>query len=132
MPLAGTVDAVLVDAPCSGIGTLRRHPEKRWKLASDDLERLSLVQTDLLGAAASLVRVGGRVVYSTCSVAGVENRGVVGKFLAESNGSFAVRGLGPMMPEAWQSFVTAEGYFQSLPQRDGPDGHFVAVLERVR
>jgi 16S rRNA (cytosine967-C5)-methyltransferase len=132
MPAAGSADAVLVDAPCSGLGTLRRHPEKRWKLDPDDLQRLSVLQSELLAAAASLVRVGGRVVYSTCSVAEVENGGVVGKFLAESDGSFAVCDLGPMMPQAWQTFVTAEGYFQSLPHRDGPDGHFVAALERVR
>lgn len=132
MPAAGSADAVLVDAPCSGLGTLRRHPEKRWKLDPDDLERLSVLQSEMLASAASLVRLGGRVVYSTCSVAEVENGGVVGKFLAESDGSFAVCDLGPMMPQAWQTFVTAEGYFQSLPHRDGPDGHFVAALERVR
>ena len=72
-PAPGSVDAVLVDAPCSGLGTLRRHPEKRWRVQPADIDALAVLGSRLLGEAARLVRRGGFVVYSTCTVAEREN-----------------------------------------------------------
>lgn len=132
LPEAGTVDGVLLDAPCSGLGALRRRPEKRWRVVPEDLSRLAALQLALLTSVASLVRVGGRVVYSTCSVSRTENRDVVAAFLDASGGAFRAVGLQSAVPAQWNEFVTEEGYFQSLPHRDGPDGHFVAALERMR
>jgi len=131
-PAAGTVDAVLVDAPCSGLGTLRRHPEKRWRVDVSDLESLSALGTRLLDAAALLVRPGGFVVYSTCTLADIENRGVVEAFLASERGSaFRIDPLADEVPAEWQRFITPEGYFRSVPETDGADGHFAVRLVRT-
>jgi len=124
-------DVVLVDAPCSGTGTLRRHPEKRWRFKSSDVAAISALQTRILAAASVLVRPGGFMVYSTCSVLPAENMGVVSPFLGRNEGSeFEIVGLRELLPEGFRRFVTAEGYFQSMPEPDGPDGHFAVVLRR--
>jgi hypothetical protein len=81
VPAPGSLDAVLVDAPCSGLGTLRRHPEKRWRVTPDDIESLAALSLRLLEAAATLVRPGGFVVYSTCTVAR-QGQAVVDAFFA--------------------------------------------------
>jgi 16S rRNA (cytosine967-C5)-methyltransferase len=132
LPAIGTADAVLLDAPCSGLGSLRRRPEKRWRVTPDDIDRLAALQFSMLEQSASLVRVGGRVVYSTCTVSRRENEDVVTRFVGLTGGSFAsvdlalVAGIGSM------GDVSEQGWFQSIPRPGGPDGHFVAVLERVR
>lgn len=132
MPGPGEADAVLVDAPCTGLGTLRRHPERRWRVAPEDPARLAALGSRMLAAGARLVRVGGVVVYSTCTLAAEENECVVRGFLGSGEGAgFASRGLAPLVPESWAYRVTPEGWFRSLPETGGPDGHFVAVLERT-
>ncbi len=129
--LGDLFDAVLLDAPCTGLGTLRRHPEQRWRIQEEDIARLAVVQADLLEAAAALVRPGGHVVYSTCSLARTENHDVVAAFLnGETGREFRTRTLEDIVPEAWKGFLTEEGWFQSVPATHGPDGHFVARLER--
>ena len=129
IPAAGSVDAVFIDAPCSGLGTLRRHPEKRWRVTPDDVEALGRLGSELLAQAASLVRTGGVVVYSTCTVTRRENAEVVDSFLAsELGGEFRVDPLGDEAPGDWRRFVTTEGYFCSFPVSGGPDGHFAARL----
>jgi len=125
--------AVLVDAPCSGLGTLRRAPEKRWRLSPHDLEKLAALGSDLLTAASTLVRPGGVVVYSTCTVLAMENEDVVRAFLGSTPGTeFEVCDVGGHVPDEWSGFRTGEGFFQSVPTVDGPDGHFAAVLRRGR
>jgi len=129
----GAFDVVLLDAPCTGLGTLRRYPEKRWRLTSDDIARMTAVQCALIAAAAEVAMPGGSVVYSTCSIARDENGGVVESFLGTEEGSrFTVESLNAFVPPEWARFVTAEGYFQSWPAAGGPDGHFVAVLRRAQ
>lgn len=124
-------DAALVDAPCSGLGTLRRYPEKRWRLAPDAAETLAPLQSRLLAAAAAAVRPGGRVVYSTCSVDRRENGDVVRGFLDGAEGRDFVREpISPLVPSEWAEFEDVEGTFQSWPLAGGPDGHYVAVLRR--
>lgn len=124
-------DVVLVDAPCTGLGTLRRYPEKRWRLSPEDPARMAELQRALLESAARAVRTGGRVVYSTCSVARAENDAVVEAFLAGEQGrSFEIAPLGELLPAEWQTFATRTGCFGSWPTSGGPDGHYVAVLRR--
>ena len=127
----GMFDIALLDAPCTGLGTLRRYPEKRWRLGPDDIGRMAGLQLSLLEGVAGAVRPGGRVVYSTCSIAHAENEGVVREFLESPAGrEFVVQELDAVVPDAWSAFVTRAGMFQSWPVAGGPDGHFVAVVRR--
>jgi 16S rRNA (cytosine967-C5)-methyltransferase len=109
-----TFDAVLVDAPCSGTGTLRRRAELRWRRKPEDIERLVRLQGELLVAAAGHVRPGGRILYATCSLLPEENAEQVDDFLASEAGS------------GW-TLVHSE---QLLPSMGDTDGHFAALLER--
>lgn len=106
----GVADAVLIDAPCSGIGSLRRRPDARWRIDADAPERLAGVQADLLAAAAGLVRQGGRLIYSVCTLTAVETIGLVDRFAG---------------PSAW---VPGEPVLR-LPDDDG-DGMWSVVLRR--
>ncbi|GAB4274497.1 MAG: 16S rRNA (cytosine(967)-C(5))-methyltransferase RsmB [Coriobacteriia bacterium] len=127
----GCADLVLVDAPCSGLGTLRRHPEKRWRILPEDIQRLTDLQTRLLFAASRLVSPGGAIVYSTCTITRAENQEVVLSFLgSEAGRAFAADDLSALTPPAWRGWCGDEGWFQSLPSVGGPDGHFVARLVR--
>ncbi len=130
-PAAGSVAAVLVDVPCSGLGSLRRRPEKRWRVTPEDIDRLAVLQATMLAQAATLVAVGGVVVYSTCTVSKTENADVIDAFLARAEGAFAVGDLTGAVPPEWRGDIGAQGYFQSIPRVGGPDGHFVALLTRV-
>lgn len=131
MPAAGTVDAVLVDAPCSGLGTLRRHPDRRWRATPEEIGQMAALGTALLRTAAFLVKPGGFVVYSTCTIVRDENDGVIETFLASDEGSgFRNDPLGECVPDEWRRFVATTGRFQSLPEAGGPDGHFIARLVR--
>jgi len=123
-----SVDAVLVDAPCSATGTMRRHPDARWRLNPTVFARAAARQARLLAAAAPLVRPGGLLIYATCSLEPEENEHVVEGFLNQ-NPEFA------RTPHADASvpteLLTDAGDFQSLPQRHGIDGAYAARLMRV-
>lgn len=122
------VDAVLLDAPCTGTGTLRRHPDGKWRIQPSDLSSLVALQRDLLDAAAGIVRPGGLLVYSTCSIEPEENEAQVHAFLQRRNGAFR---LAP--PSSWHdpSQLNDKGMLVMLPHRHGFDGAFAARLERV-
>ena len=123
---AENFDRVLVDAPCSGTGTLRSNPEIKWRLAPDDIPRLTQLQLSLLRGAASSVALGGRLVYSTCSIEREENEEVVSRFMEET-APFQV-----IEPRAPAGLITSEGFVRTFPHRQGTDGFFAAVFERVR
>jgi len=120
----GAFDRVLVDAPCSGTGTLRRNPEIRWRISPADIEDLAERQKQLLQNAARVVKRGRRLVYSTCSVERDENEDVVQTFL-EKNESF--RRVALTLDKTLQ---TSLGAVRTWPQREGTDGFFVCVFER--
>jgi 16S rRNA (cytosine967-C5)-methyltransferase len=121
------VDAVLVDAPCSATGTIRRHPDARWRLDPAVFARAASRQARLLAAAAPLVRPGGLLVYATCSLEPEENERVVEDFLSRTPG-FA---RAPHTDRALSAeLLTDVGDFQSLPQRHGIDGAYAARLVR--
>ncbi len=126
---AGSFDRVLVDAPCTGVGTWRRNPDARLKLTARDLAELQGKQAEILAQAARLVRSGGRLVYATCSLLTEENEAQVQSFLA-AHADFAVMPL----TRAWDlpGAPPGPGPFLSLtPRRHGTDGFFAAVLERT-
>jgi 16S rRNA (cytosine967-C5)-methyltransferase len=120
-----TFDRVLVDAPCSGTGTLRRNPEIRWRLSIDDIQRFSTQQQRLLTNAGRVLKPAGRLVYSTCSVEEEENEHVVAAFLQNHRHFRQVRLTSP------SELVTEEGALRTWPQHQGTDGFFVAVLRRI-
>ncbi len=121
----GGFDRVLVDAPCSGTGTLSGNPEIKWRLSADDITRLAELQFILMESGGSAVANGGRLVYSTCSIEREENEDVVRRFL-EHNSTFQV-----IEPRAPAGLITIDRFVRTFPHRDGTDGFFAAVLERV-
>ena len=126
---AGSFDRVLVDAPCTGSGTWRRNPDARLRLMERDLAELLPRQAGILDAAARLVRIGGRLVYATCSLLHEENEGQVSDFLSRHRG-FALLPLA----DAWalDGAPPCAGSFLSLtPRQHGTDGFFAAVLQRA-
>ena len=127
-PVIKQADGVLLDAPCTGTGTFRRHPDGKWRIQPADLANLVVLQRDLLEAAAAVVRPGGRLVYSTCSLEPEENEQQVADFLARQNGAFR---LAP--PSSWhdESQLNDQGMLVMLPHQHGFDGAFAARLERV-
>ena len=120
----GSFERVLVDAPCSGTGTLRHNPEIRWRISPADISDLSRRQQQLLFNAGRAVRPAGRLIYSTCSVEPDENEDVVQTFL-ENNETFR---LGELPLDA--SLLTAAGAARTWPQREGTDGFFICAFER--
>jgi 16S rRNA (cytosine967-C5)-methyltransferase len=129
-PLGGLFNQVLVDAPCSGTGTLRRHPEIRWRLGVDDLKLLASRQGLLIRAGAALTAPGGSLVYSVCSVEPEEGEAVVDDFLAE-HPEFSVVDPSDRLPPAYRDGVDATGYLRTWPDRGGLDGFFAAKMVRT-
>jgi 16S rRNA (cytosine967-C5)-methyltransferase len=124
----GSLDAVLVDAPCSATGTMARHPDARWRLTPELFPRAAARQARLLAAAASLVQEGGLLIYATCSLEPEENSAVVEDFLSQ-HPDFSRASL-PTPSTVPAELLTAAGDFQSLPQRHGVDGAYAARLVR--
>ena len=140
--LQGTFDAVFLDAPCSGTGTLRRHPEIAWSLAEksldpEDADGLPALQLALLESASSRVRVGGRLIYATCSVLHGEDEDIVDAFLASDAGQDFKRMDARKTPGAAAAagalapFIAEDGCLRTVPVPGGPDGHFCCVMQRV-
>jgi 16S rRNA (cytosine967-C5)-methyltransferase len=127
--LAGKLDRVLVDAPCSGLGTLRRNPDLKWRQSADAVTQMQARQSSILAAASKLVRKGGRLVYATCSLLDEENREVVNRFLS-SHESFRLRPVGEVLKEERIPLVMGE-FLELRPDRHGTDGFFAAILERA-
>lgn len=120
-------DRVLVDPPCTGLGTLRSRPDQRWRVEPSDPARLARLQGKVLAAAARAVRPGGTLVYSTCTISPAENEAVVEAFL-RAHADFAPADLHAEFP-LWKH-PSVPRHLQLLPHRDGTDGFFIARLSR--
>ena len=120
-------DRVLVDPPCSDLGTLASRPDARWRKPADLPARLARVQRAILDAGARATRPGGSLVYSTCTISPAENAGVVEAFLAEAP-DFEPAATPSDVP-LWDD-PRVPGFSQTLPHRDGTEGFFVARLRR--
>ena len=125
----GGFDRVLVDAPCSGLGTLRGHPEIRWHRTGQDLRRLAALQAGILDQAATRVCPGGLLVYATCTLSRVENEHLVEAF-AERRRDFVVEEAAAHLPDTARS-MTAGRYLLALPHRHDTDGFFAARMRRL-
>jgi 16S rRNA (cytosine967-C5)-methyltransferase len=131
--LNGKCDRVLVDAPCSGSGTLRRNPDLKWRFGEAELDRLNQVQRQLLRAAARLLKPGGRLVYATCSLLVRENQQVIDAFLAEHPEHVLIPSATVLQTQSIEIDYAARfaPYFVMLPHLHATDGFFAAVLERA-
>jgi 16S rRNA (cytosine967-C5)-methyltransferase len=127
--LEGKMDVVFIDAPCSGTGSWRRHPDTKWRLTPETLARRVADQDAVLDAGAGFVKPGGRLVYVTCSVLPEEDEDRVTAFLGRTEG-FAAR---PAADDPKLTpFLTPDGFLRLTPRSSGTDGFFVAVLEKAR
>ncbi|MCX7048786.1 MAG: RsmB/NOP family class I SAM-dependent RNA methyltransferase, partial [Candidatus Sumerlaeota bacterium] len=123
-------DAVLVDVPCTGMGTIRRHPEIRWLREREDVIQASLKQLMILGLAQQMVRPGGRMIYSTCTLFYEENRRVIETFL-DSYRHFSLVDARQTAPDFLQPYLMADGMlFTPIHPAFPLDGFFAAVLTR--
>jgi 16S rRNA (cytosine967-C5)-methyltransferase len=122
-------DRILVDAPCSGLGTLRAHPEIKWRRNESDIARLSRLQSELLNRVADSLKTGGVLVYSTCTLSRAENADVVEDFL-KSHRQFELEDAADYLPEQAKPLVQ-DGYFRPLPHRHNTDGFFAARMRKV-
>jgi len=113
--LHDTADRVLLDVPCSGLGVIRRNPDTKWKLKSEELNRLRETQADLLRRYSRITKVGGKLVYATCSILPSENEGQIRSFLSENS-------------EGWR----LESELSLRPDREGFDGFYAARLQRMK
>ena len=127
LPFADVFDLVLIDAPCSGLGTLRRDPDIKWRRSPDEFPALASLQLRILTSAAAVVRAGGRILYSTCSSEIEENDEVVEQFLTAHSGFRPSPLQFPAAPE----LVGSDGYFRTLPFRDGLEAFFAAALVKA-
>lgn len=120
-------DGVIADVPCSGLGTLTKKPDIKWKKDFGDIRKLNKIQLKLFTKAASLVKVGGTVVYSTCTIEPEENIGIVNQFL-EKHPNFKLINLGNDFDK---DLIDENGCVQTLPSKHKVDGAFVAKLVRT-
>jgi len=119
---------ILVDAPCSGLGVLRRHPEGKWWRTQAELLNMATGQLAILENLATYLEPGGTLLYSTCSTSFEENENVVRRFLA-AHPEFEIEDLGALFPE-YAALMTKEGFFRSWPHRGGMDGFFAARMKK--
>ena len=126
--LAGKLDRVLVDAPCSGLGTLRRNPDVKWRQTPEGVQELNVKQASILDSAARMVKPGGRLVYATCSILDEENEDIVQAFLA-AHPDFALLPASQVLAEQKVDLKMGD-YLKLYPHLHQTDGFFAAILER--
>jgi 16S rRNA (cytosine967-C5)-methyltransferase len=129
--LRGKIDRVLVDAPCTGLGTLRRNPDLKSRQTPEGLIELNVKQRAILAAAASLVKPGGRIVYGTCSLLTEENEDIVTAFLA-ANPDFSLIPAADVLKRQGVTVVGADEYLRLYPHVHDTDGFFAAVMEKKK
>jgi 16S rRNA (cytosine967-C5)-methyltransferase len=127
--LNGKFDRVLVDAPCSGFGTLRRNPDLKWRFEEKDIAELNVKQTAILARAAKLTKAGGRLIYATCSLLQDENENIAEAFLS-ANPDFSLMPAKEILAQQQIKLDTGK-YLKLLPHLHGTDGFFAAVFERA-
>ena len=131
--LRGKIDRVLVDAPCSGLGTLRRNPDLKWRQSPKAVEELQVKQTAILNSAARLLKPGGRLVYATCSLMPAENE-IIANAFSESHPDFVLLDAKEQLDKAGvaqaETLVTEAGHLRLWPHRHTTDGFYAAAWER--
>ena len=127
--LAARYDRILADLPCTGLGTLRSHPEAKWLKSEADIRRLSQIQKKILESVSSYLKPGGTLVYSTCTLTREENEDVVGDFLRRHK-EYTLEDAADFLPAGAKAMVRGK-YFLALPHRDDTDGFFAAHMRKA-
>ncbi|NET30462.1 MAG: 16S rRNA (cytosine(967)-C(5))-methyltransferase [Cyanothece sp. SIO1E1] len=125
---AHQADRVLIDAPCSGLGTLHRHADARWRQTPETVQQLAQLQLELLNQTLTWLKPGGSLVYATCTLHPIENEALIHQFLAQ-NPTWRIQLPSPDSPVA--QFATSEGWIKVWPHRHQMDGFFMVLLEEV-
>jgi 16S rRNA (cytosine967-C5)-methyltransferase len=131
--MAGKIDRVLIDAPCSGLGTLRRNPDLKWRQSPKSVQELALKQQAILDSAARLLKPGGRLVYATCSLLRAENEDIAAAFDQAQGDAFVALGAGELLAQAdvpGAADLDEKGRMRLWPHRHLTDGFFAAVWQR--
>jgi 16S rRNA (cytosine967-C5)-methyltransferase len=123
-------DSILVDAPCTGLGVIRRKPDIKWQKREEDIEKITFIQKDILISVASLLKQGGRMVYSTCTIDSMENEEVVNDFLKENPNFKLDKTLIERIPQKLHG-MCKEGMVQILPSDFSTDGFFIACMVKA-
>jgi len=126
----GTYDKILIDAPCSGLGVLRRHPDGRWTKTEASIRERSGLQKKILKNSSKLLKPGGVLVYATCTTEPEENESVVNTFVESSGGEFRIDDPRPYLPGAAAPLVGLDGFFRTFPDAPSMDGFFGARMIR--
>ncbi len=122
-------DRVLIDAPCSGLGTIGRHPDIKWNRTEPDIKRISRVQRKILENSAEAVKPGGMLLYAVCTYTREENKTVIDNFISRSK-QFSVVDLRDTVPEWGTNLIDNDGFFRSYPHKNNMDGFFAALLKK--
>lgn len=122
---------VFLDVPCSGLGVLRRHPEGKWVKSLSTISKLEKIQLDIIQNASRYVKLGGIMVYSTCTLNSEENEYIVDKFLSKAGNKFQVEDPRPFLPSQVGVFVDDQGYFKTSPCQGSLDGFFGVRIRRI-
>ena len=125
----GSFDRILLDAPCSGMGVLRRHPDAKWRHTARTISKMAERQFRMLRHLSSSVKPGGILVYAVCSTESEENEGVIDRFLRH-HPDFALTPATPFLPKTARHIVDSAGFFRSFVHRHGMDGFFIARLHK--
>jgi 16S rRNA (cytosine967-C5)-methyltransferase len=132
--MAGKIDRVLIDAPCSGLGTLRRNPDLKWRQSPKAVQEMQAKQRAILDSAARLLKPGGRLVYATCSLLRAENEEVADAFEQQQDGAFSPLSVPELLVQsrvADAADLGSHGRLRLWPHRHGSDGFFAAVWQRT-
>jgi 16S rRNA (cytosine967-C5)-methyltransferase len=121
-------DKILIDAPCSGLGVLRRHPDGRWNKSERTIRERTIDQRRILENCANLLKPGGALVYATCTTEPEENEEIIAAFLSGPGNGFAIDDPRPYLPARARALVDEKGFFHSFPQATEMDGFFGARL----
>jgi 16S rRNA (cytosine967-C5)-methyltransferase len=123
-------DKILIDGPCSGLGTLSKHPDGKWTKTEDHINRLAQLQKSLLNQALPLLRIGGKMLYVTCTISRQENENVVKGFLQENRG-VGLENLKGHVPDWGLDLIDDQGFLKTLPHVHGMDGFFGAMFTKI-
>lgn len=127
--IMGKVDYCIVDAPCSGLGIIRRRPDIKWNRKEEDIKELRQIQINILNNAKHYVKPGGIIIYSTCTIGKEENLDIVNGFLNE-NKEFGLLGFKELLDSKDRIDTAKEGYIQLFPHIHGTDGFFIARIQK--